>query len=38
MQNILPVSGLRNYNEVLKICQVGEPVFYQKMVEAILWL
>ena len=25
--NILPVSDLRNYNEVLKNCQVGEPVF-----------
>ncbi len=27
MANILPVSDLRNYNEVLKNCQVGEPVF-----------
>ena len=27
MSNILPVSDLRNYNEVLKNCQVGEPVF-----------
>ena len=27
MPNILPVSDLRNYNEVLKNCQVGEPVF-----------
>lgn len=26
MPNILPVSDLRNYNEVLKNCQVGEPV------------
>ncbi len=27
MANILPVSDLRNYNEVLKNCQIGEPVF-----------
>ena len=27
MPNILYVSDLRNYNEVLKNCQVGEPVF-----------
>ena len=27
MPHILPVSNLRNYNEVLKNCQVGEPVF-----------
>jgi prevent-host-death family protein len=27
MANILPVSELRNYNEVLKNCQKGEPVF-----------
>ena len=25
--NILPVSDLRNYNEVSKNCQVGELVF-----------
>ena len=25
MPNILPVSDLRNYNEVLKNCQVGAP-------------
>lgn len=30
MANILPVSDLRNYNEVLKKCQVGEPVFLTK--------
>lgn len=30
MPNILPVSDLRNYNEVLKRCQVGEPVFLTK--------
>ena len=30
MPNILPVSDLRNYNEVLKNCQVGEPVFFTK--------
>lgn len=27
MPGILPVSDLRNYNEVLKNCRVGEPVF-----------
>ena len=30
MPNILPVSDLRNYNEVLKNCQVGEPLFLTK--------
>ena len=30
MPSILPVSDLRNYNEVLKHCQVGEPVFLTK--------
>ena len=30
MANILPVSDLRNYNEVLKNCQAGEPVFLTK--------
>lgn len=30
MSSILPVSDLRNYNEVLKHCQVGEPVFLTK--------
>ena len=30
MPNILSVSDLRNYNEVLKNCQVGEPVFLTK--------
>ena len=30
MANILPVSDLRNYNEVLKNCHVGEPVFLTK--------
>ena len=30
MSRILPVSDLRNYNEVLKNCQVGEPVFLTK--------
>ena len=30
MANILPVSALRNYNEVLKNCHVGEPVFLTK--------
>ncbi|ACL21319.1 prevent-host-death family protein [Desulfitobacterium sp. LBE] len=30
MPNIKPVSDLRNYNEVLRSCQVGEPVFLTK--------
>lgn len=30
MSSILPVSDLRNYNEVFKNCQVGEPVFLTK--------
>ena len=30
MSNILPVSDLRNYNEVLKNCVIGEPVFLTK--------
>lgn len=30
MANFLPVSDLRNYNEVLKKCRVGEPVFLTK--------
>jgi prevent-host-death family protein len=30
MPNILPVSDLRNYNEVLKNCHAGEPVFLTK--------
>ena len=30
MAHILPVSDLRNYNEVLKNCRVGEPVFLTK--------
>lgn len=30
MPNILPVSDLRNYNEVLKNCQAGAPVFLTK--------
>ena len=29
MANILPVSDLRNYNEVKK-CRIGEPVFLTK--------
>jgi len=28
--NIKPVSDLRNYNEVLRSCRVGEPVFLTK--------
>ena len=27
ISNILPVSDLRNYDKVLKNCQVGEPVW-----------
>ena len=30
MPNILPVSDLRNYNEVLKKCRKGEPVYLTK--------
>lgn len=30
MPNIKPVSDLRNYNEVLRSCQMGEPVFLTK--------
>ena len=30
MANILPVSDLRNYNEVLKKCHKGEPVYLTK--------
>lgn len=30
MANILPVSDLRNYNEVLKKCRRGEPVYLTK--------
>lgn len=30
MPHILPVSDLRNYNEVLKNCHKGEPVFLTK--------
>lgn len=30
MPTILPVSDLRNYNEVLKNCNNGEPVYLTK--------
>jgi len=30
MPSIKPVSDLRNYNEVLRACQTGEPVFLTK--------
>ena len=30
MPTIKPVSDLRNYSEVLRSCQVGEPVFLTK--------
>ena len=30
MPNIKPVSDLRNYTEVLRSCQIGEPVFLTK--------
>jgi len=30
MPNIKPVSDLRNYNNVLRSCQIGEPVFLTK--------
>lgn len=32
MANILPVSDLRNYNEVLKNCHKGEPVEYSNAI------
>ena len=38
MASILPVSDLRNYNEVLKNCHKGEPVYLLRMVEDVLWL
>lgn len=35
MPNILPVSDLRNYNEVLKNCHKGEPgIFNQEWQRA----
>lgn len=30
MASILPVSDSRNYNEILKICQIGELVLLTK--------
>ena len=30
MQNIIPVSDLRDYNKVLRHCVNGEPVFLTK--------
>lgn len=30
MVNVLPVSDSRNYNEVLKNCHKGEPVYHTK--------
>ncbi|GAB6179443.1 type II toxin-antitoxin system prevent-host-death family antitoxin [Desulfotomaculum defluvii] len=30
MPNIKPISDLRNYNNVLRSCKVGEPVFLTK--------
>ena len=30
MPNIKPISDLRNYNDVLRSCQFGEPVFLTK--------
>ena len=30
MATILPVSDLRNYNEVLKNCHKGEPIYLTK--------
>ena len=35
MANILPVSDLRNYNEVLKNCHKGEPVYRLRMAEDV---
>ena len=33
MANILPVSDLRNYNEVLKNCHKGEPVYRKRQIK-----
>ena len=33
MANILPASDLRNYNEVLKNCRKGEPVYLTKNIR-----
>jgi len=30
MSNIVPISDLRNYNDVIKKCQSGSPVFLTK--------
>jgi len=30
MPNIRPVSDLRNYSDVLRSCEIGEPVFLTK--------
>lgn len=38
MANILPVSDLRNNNEVLKNCHKGEPVYLTKNGRGVLWL
>ena len=35
MANNLPVSDLRNYNEVLKNCHKGEPVYLTKNGEDV---
>ena len=35
MASILPVSDLRNYNEVLKNCHKGEPVYLTRMAEDV---
>ena len=37
MANILPVSDLRNYNEVLKNCHKGEPVYLTKKGRGVSW-
>ena len=37
MANILPVSDLRNYNEVLKNCHKGEPVYLTKNGRGAIW-
>jgi len=38
MPNIKSISDLRNYNEVLRIIEVGSRVFLTKMVVAAMWL
>ena len=38
MENTLPVSDLKNYNEVLKNCHKGEPLYLTEGGRVRLWL